>query len=65
MNCGLHSIHTLTAIFQNVIISNVRIIILWDKKMSGKGIKGCMYELKVCGKKGGAYRLLGNRTDDG
>ena len=35
------------------------------KKLSGKGIKGYMYEVKVIGKKGGAYRLLGNKTSDG
>ena len=32
------------------------------KKLSGKGIKGFMYEVKVMGK-GGAYRLLGNKTE--
>lgn len=35
-----------------------------DKKLSGKGIKGFMYEVKVMGK-GGAYRLLGNKTENG
>ena len=34
------------------------------KKLSGKGIKGFMYEVKVMGK-GGAYRLLGNKTENG
>lgn len=34
------------------------------KKLSGKGIKGFMYEVKVKGK-GGAYRLLGNKTENG
>ena len=34
------------------------------KKLSGTGIKGFMYEVKVMGK-GGAYRLLGNMMDNG
>lgn len=34
------------------------------KKLSGKGIKGFMYEVKVKGA-GGAYRLLGNKTESG
>ena len=34
------------------------------KKLSGEGIKGFMYEVKVMGK-GGAYRLLGNKTENG
>lgn len=34
------------------------------KKLSGKGIKGFMYEVKVMGV-GGAYRLLGNKTASG
>ena len=34
------------------------------KKLSGKGIKGFMYNVKVKGK-GGAYRLLGNKTENG
>lgn len=34
------------------------------KKLSGSGIKGYKYEVKIIGK-GGAYRLLGNRTNSG
>ena len=34
------------------------------KKLSGKGIKGFMYDVKAKGK-GGAYRLLGNKTENG
>lgn len=34
------------------------------KKLSGQGIKGFMYEVKVIGKEG-AYRLLGNKTEAG
>jgi hypothetical protein len=34
------------------------------KKLSGKGIKGFMYEVKVKGV-GGAYRLLGNKLESG
>ena len=34
------------------------------KKLSGKGIKGFMYDVKVMGKRG-AYRLLGNKTENG
>jgi len=34
------------------------------KKLSGKGIKGFMYEVKVKGA-GGTYRLLGNKTKSG
>lgn len=35
------------------------------KKLSGNGIKGYMYEVKIIDKNGGAYRLLGNKTSDG
>ncbi|MEN6314095.1 MAG: RHS repeat-associated core domain-containing protein [Clostridiaceae bacterium] len=34
------------------------------KKLTGKGIKGFMYEVKIKGV-GGAYRLLGNKNDIG
>ena len=34
------------------------------KKLSGKGIKGFMYEVKIIGKNG-AYRLLGNKNELG
>ena len=35
------------------------------KKLSGKGIKGYMYEAKVVGKTLGSYRLLGNINEAG
>ena len=35
------------------------------KKLSGKGIKGCTHEVKVIGKKEGAYRLLGKENENG
>lgn len=34
------------------------------KFLKGNGIKGFKYEVKIKGK-GGAYRLLGNRTENG